>query len=122
VVDASHLGGLTPLYRPNTSTNRIEPRTKTLLGGPVTSINFEEGIYVDKERNVDQLTDKGGTKPIAVEHLPGRDKTELEVLLEASLKGGKGAEPDGDSKRTHRKIRNNGGKRQQAPPDGEHSS
>ena len=31
--------------------------------------------------------DKGETKPIAVEHLPGTEKTELEMLLEASLKG-----------------------------------
>ena len=62
---------------------------QTLLGRPVTSVNLQEGIYVDEEGNVFQLLDKGETKPIEVEHLPGTEKTELEVLLEASLKGKK---------------------------------
>src|SRR5271168_688104 len=60
---------------------------QTLHGRPVTSINLQEGIYVDEEGNVYQLADKGETKPIEVEHLPGTEKTELEGLLEASLKG-----------------------------------
>src|ERR1035441_3078350 len=64
---------------------------QTLLGRPVTSTNLQEGIYVDEEGNVYQLLDKGETKPIEVEHLPGTEKTELEVLLEASLKGGRAA-------------------------------
>ena len=43
---------------------------------------------MDEEGNVFQLLDKGETKPIEVEHLPGTEKTGLEVLLEASLKEG----------------------------------
>ena len=61
---------------------------QTLQGRPVTSINLQEGIYVDEEGNVYQLADKGETRSVAVEHLPGTRKTGLEVLLEASLKGG----------------------------------
>jgi len=68
---------------------------------------------VDEEGKVFQLADKGETKPIAVEPLPERENTELEVLLEASLKGEKKTEPNGDSKRGHRKIRNSGRKTQQ---------
>jgi hypothetical protein len=45
----------------------------------------EEGLYVDEEGNVFRLLDKGETKPIEVEHVPVREKTGLEVLLEASL-------------------------------------
>ncbi|MGA7870727.1 MAG: hypothetical protein WCA22_07490 [Candidatus Binatus sp.] len=81
---------------------------QTLHGRPVTSVNLQEGIYVDEEGNGFQLADKGETKPIAVEHLPGREKTELEVLLEASLKGGKEHEPNADSRGAHREMRNNG--------------
>ena len=57
-------------------------------GRPVTSVNQQERIYVDEEGNVYQLADEGETKPIAVEHLSGTEKTDLEVMLEASLKGG----------------------------------
>lgn len=67
-----------------------EAEAQALVGCPVTVTDSEEGIYVDEEGNVYQLADKGETKPIAVEHLPGREKTELEVLLEASLNGGRG--------------------------------
>ncbi len=56
----------------------------------------QEGIYVDEEGNVFQLLNKGETKPIEVEHLPGREKTELEELLEASLNGKK---PHGPKRR-----------------------
>src|SRR5271168_1469361 len=59
-----------------------------LCGRPVTKISSSEGIYVDEDGSVYQLESQDRTKPIAVEHLPGREKTELEVLLEASLKGG----------------------------------
>ena len=76
---------------------------QTLLGRPVTSINPQEGIYVDEEGNVFQLSDKGETKPIEVEHLPGTEKTELEVLLEASLKGKKTHGQNGGSTRMHLK-------------------
>src|ERR1039458_1013278 len=62
---------------------------QTLLGRPITSVNQQEGVYVDEDGNVFQLADNGETKPIEVEHLPGTDKTELEVLLKASLNGRK---------------------------------
>src|SRR5215469_18004445 len=55
---------------------------QTLCGRPVRVVNPTEGVYVDEEGNVFQLRDKGETKPIEVEHLPGAEKTELEVLLE----------------------------------------
>jgi hypothetical protein len=79
---------------------------QTLLGRPVTCVNEPEGIYVDEEGNACQLADKGETKPIVVEHLPAQAKTELEVLLEASLQGGKKSEPDANFNRVHRRIRN----------------
>ncbi len=81
--------------------NRAErAEVQTLIGRPVTCVNQQEGTYVDEEGNVYQLADKGETKPIAVEQLPAREKkTELETLLEASLKGGKEPEPDANSKR-----------------------
>ncbi len=82
----------------------------TLVGRPVTRVDQREGIYVDEEGNVYRLADKGETKPIEVEHLPGTEKTELEVLLEASLKGNKTDKPNGDSKRMQQKNRNNGRK------------
>jgi len=80
---------------------------ETLIGRAVTCINQQEGTYVDEEGDTYQLADKGETKPIAVEHLPGSDKTELETLLEASLKGGKASEPDTHSKPVHRRVRTN---------------
>ena len=62
---------------------------EALIGRSLTPLDPSEGIYVDEEGNVYQLKDKGETKPIAVEHLPGTEKTELESLLEASLNGEK---------------------------------
>jgi len=91
---------------------------QTLLRRPVRIINLEEGIYVDEEGNVFQLLDKGETKPIEVEHLLGREKTELESLLEASLKGKKTHDQNGDSKKMPRKNRTNGRKRQALPTNG----
>ena len=44
---------------------------RTLLGRPVTQLDPGKGTYVDEEGNVFQLLDKGETKPIEVEHLPG---------------------------------------------------
>src|SRR5208282_6651237 len=85
---------------------------QTLLGRPLTSANLQEGIYVDEEGNVFQLLDKGEMKPIEVEHLPGTEKTKREALPEASLKGKKMHEQNGDSKRMQRKNRTNGGKQQ----------
>ena len=53
----------------------------TLDGRPVSLIDAKEGIYVDEQGMVYQLTDKGETKPIKVEHLAGTEKSELETLL-----------------------------------------
>ncbi len=83
-----------------------------LVGRPVTRVESEEGLYVDEEGNVFQLADKGETKPIEVEHLPGTEKTELEALLEASLKGGKGNGRNGGPKRLSKKNRSSGRKQQ----------
>ena len=66
-----------------------EAEVAGLIGRPVKHFEPSEGLYVDEEGNVYQLKDKGETQPIAVEHLPGTEKTELESLLEASLNGEK---------------------------------
>jgi len=68
---------------------------------------------VDEEGKVYQLADKGETKPIAVEHLSGTEKTELEVLLEASLKGGQANGKESGAKRLLKKNRS-GARKQQA--------
>ena len=83
-----------------------------LLGRPVTSVNQQEGIYVDEEGNVYQLADKGETKPIEVEHPPGTEKTDLEVLLEASLKGGQANGKSGGAKRLLKKNRSSARRQQ----------
>ena len=83
---------------------------QTRHGRPITSVNRGEGIYVDEEGNVYQLADKGEAKPIAVERLPGREKSELEALLKASLQSRKEPESNTNSKRVHRRARTNGGK------------
>jgi len=98
--------GLAKKWLPVSRTDYTE--AQTLHGRPVTSVNQQEGIYVDEEGNVYQLADKGETKPIAVERLPGTEKTEIEVLLEASLRGRKTHDQNGGSKRMHRTNRNNG--------------
>ena len=90
---------------------------QTLHGRPVTSVNQREGIYVDEEGNVYPLAEKGVTKPIEVEHLPGTEKTELEVLLEASLNGRKANGKNGAAKRLLKKNRS-GGRKRQASQDG----
>jgi hypothetical protein len=116
-----------PLNLPNGSTRgkqwypvhpAEEAEAQALVGRPVTSTDSEEGLYVDEEGNVFQLLNKGETKPIDVEHLSGTKKTELEVLLEASLIGRKTHEQNGDSKRMQRNNRNNGRKRQTLPTNG----
>jgi hypothetical protein len=85
---------------------------QTLLGRPVTSVNQQEGVYVDEEGNVYQLADNGETKPIEVEHLPGTEKTELEVVLEASLKGRKANGQNGGAKQLLKRNRSSGRKQQ----------
>jgi hypothetical protein len=62
---------------------------------------------VDKDANVYELADKGPTKAMAVEHLAGPEKTEVEVLLEASLKEEKNPEPKGSSKLVRGNTRKN---------------
>jgi len=69
---------------------------------------------VNEERNVIQLANEGETKPIAVEHLAGAEKTELRSLLEASLKVEQAKGKDG-AKRLLRKNRSNGSKRVPSP-------
>jgi hypothetical protein len=77
----------------------------------------EEATYVNEEGNVYQLADKGETKPIEVEQLSGTEKTELEVLLEASLNGGQAKGKNSCAKRLWKKNRSSSRKRQ-ASPDG----
>lgn len=91
---------------------------QALVGRPVTSVNEQEGVYVDEEGNVFQLLDKGETQPIAVEHLPVTEKTKLEVPLVASSSGDKTHGQNGDSKGMQRKNRNNGRKRHVLPTTG----
>ena len=92
--------------------NADQTEVQILCGRPVTKISSPEGVYVDEEGNIFQLADNGETKPIEVEHLSGTEKTELEVVLEASLNGRKMHKRNGDSKRRQLKNRNNGRKRQ----------
>jgi hypothetical protein len=78
---------------------------RTLDGLTVNLVDSAEGIYVDEEGNVYQLKDKGATRPIAVEHLPGTEKTELESLLEASLNAEKANGETGGPKRLFKRKR-----------------
>src|SRR5271155_366556 len=82
-----------------------EAEDSALVGRPVAATDLREGIYVDEEGNVFQLLDKGETKPIEIEQLPETEKTELEVLLEASLKGGQANGKNGGAKRLLKKNR-----------------
>jgi hypothetical protein len=88
-----------------------EVEARALVGRPVTPTDSEEGLYVDEDGNVFQLLNKGETRPIDIEHLPGGEKTEHELLLEASLNGKKTHEQNGDSKKVQRKNGTNGRKR-----------
>jgi hypothetical protein len=90
-------------WLPVSDADRSEVRT--LAGRPLRKIDESEGTYIDEEGNVYQLKDKGQTQPIAVEHLPGTEKTELESLLEASLNGEKASAQTGDPKRLFKKNR-----------------
>jgi hypothetical protein len=44
-----------------------EAEVRTLVGRPVTEANSDEGIYVNEEGNVFQLTEKGRSKPMEIE-------------------------------------------------------
>ena len=94
-----------------------EAEVATLVGRPVTRIESEEGLYVDEDGNVFRLLDKGEAKPIQVEHLPEPDKTELEVLLADSLKGGQANGKNGGAKRLLKRNRRSA-RKQQAQQDG----
>jgi hypothetical protein len=83
---------------------------QTLHGRPVTSVNQQEGVYVDEDGNVFQLADTGETKPIEVEHLRVEEKTGLEVQLDASLNGRKANARTGGPKRLLRDKRSGGSK------------
>ena len=90
----------------------------TLLGRPLTQLDSGKGTYVDEEGNVFQLLDKGETKPIEVERLSGKEKTGLEELLDASLKGRKTHKQNGGSQQMQRKHRNNGREQQAVQMNG----
>src|SRR5208282_5605512 len=89
-----------------------ESEARAIGGRSVTALDSTEGTYVDEEGNVYQLAGKGETKPIEVEHLPGTEKTELEVLLEASLKGEKVNGQNSGPKRLLKGNRGSGRKQQ----------
>ena len=95
-----------------------EAEMTTLLGRPVIRVESEEGLYVDEEGSVFQLLNKSETKPIAVEHLPNKEKPEIELPPKALLNGKKTHRQNGDSKGMQRKNRNNGRKRQVLPTTG----
>jgi hypothetical protein len=94
-----------------------EAEALALVGRPVTAADSEEGIYVDEDGNVYQLADKSETKPIDFEqHLSRTEKTELELLLSASLKGGEANGKNNGVKRLSKKNRSRV-RKQQASPD-----
>ncbi len=64
-----------------------EAEVRTLLGRPVAEVDPKEGIYVDEEGTVYQLSEKGETEPMVVEEIPG-EGGQLAELLAASLKNG----------------------------------
>ncbi len=78
----------------------------------MTQLDPGKGTYVDEEGKVFQLMNKGETKPIAIERLPGREKSDLEVILEASLKGKTANGQTGGPKRLLKKNRNSRRKQQ----------
>jgi hypothetical protein len=80
---------------------------RSLLGRPVSQLDQDKGSYVDEERNVFQLLNKGETEPIEVEQLGATENSELEVLLKASLKERKTRKLNGDSRRAQQRNRNN---------------
>ena len=85
---------------------RAEYWEARMLGGrPLTKVDASEGTFVDEEGNVYQLMDKGETKPIEVENLSAEEKSELQVLLEASLNGRRRA--DGQNARPKRLLKKN---------------
>ncbi len=80
-----------------------EAEVRTLLGRSLTEVDAKEGIYVDEEGTVYQLSDKGETEPMAVEEISG-EGAELEQLLAASIKDGNSSQ----QARTHALLRSTG--------------
>ena len=97
-------------WLPVRPTNETEARA--LGGRPVTVVDSTEGTYIDDEGNVYQLMDKGETKPIAIEDLSGGERSELEVLLEASLNGRRADKQKDGPKRLLKKNRSSNRKQQ----------
>jgi hypothetical protein len=85
-----------------------------MLGGrAVSKVDASESAYVDEEGNVYRLMDKGETKPIEGERLSGGQKSELEVLLKASLNGrNANGRTGGETRRLLKKDRRSGRKQQ----------
>jgi hypothetical protein len=77
-----------------------EAELSGLIGRSVTEVDVKEGIYVDEEGTVFQLSEKGDTKPILADEEAG-DGGDLAQLLSASLKNG----------RTHALQRTKGGRK-----------
>jgi len=90
-----------------------EAEAAALIGRPVKRVDSAEGLYVDEDGEAYQVRREGGGQPFVVEHLPGGEKTELESLLEASLKGGQANGKNNGAKPLSKKSRSNG--RKQAP-------
>ena len=66
-----------------------ELEVRTLVGRPVTQVNSDEGIYVDEEGNVFQLTEKGRSKPMEVE----QSKSEQEPVGADAQASANGRDP-----------------------------
>ena len=80
-----------------------EAEVRTLVGRPVTEVNSDEGIYIDEEGNVFQLTEKGRSKPMEVEQValerePAGADTQTSVSGRAP-KEGKAEEAPSDNHR-----------------------
>ena len=63
-----------------------ESEVATLLGRPLKEVDADEGIYIDEEGNVFELTEKGATKPIEVERIFRERKAAEERETVGSLK------------------------------------
>ena len=89
----------------------------TLIGRPLRRVESNEGLYVDEDGEVYQVDRERSGKPLAVEHLRGAEKTELEALLAASLKGGQTNGKNDGAKRLLKRTRWNGRKLVPSPTE-----
>jgi ERF superfamily len=73
-----------------------EAEVRTLVERPVTEVNSDEGIYVDEEGIVFQLTEKRRSKPMEVEQSACERETSgadtAQTLVNGRAKEGKGSE------------------------------